>query len=424
MSAIHRRDLLRGGAALGLAAYLPLRPRDAHACAPFKHGKPALAFTDTADASSADMARRFLRWLRSTGVSSARPVHNLVFNFVDAKTRTGTWIYPMLSGKSILWLVQRGLVEDATAIADTLLGWQQFSKDGKLARSYGAFPSKIDQDPNGTWKANDYFYSGDNLVILAALLALYGKTKAPELLNAAIGIGTWLTEVMCKGHKLGMWTEDHAAPMYMVRASGDFVNSIATSEEMLWMSALHRLGRVTKESAYCSQAERAFRFLLGSQLQNGVFLDRYDPGYPPKPYDAGRWKPYQAGQIVGDSVLRCALGACRWGELARARKLFDWLKTESGAVPAFLDMNNGGPGFPSNQRVYYDLTSSALHRTLAGWLGKRNEATQAQAFLRKTQGDTGGWYWGVYKDKLAPVDSQLAPIVGFWATADLSIEVE
>jgi len=423
MGVIHRRELLRGGAALGLASYIPLRSRDADACAPFKPAKPALRLADVAAASTADMGNRFLRWLRSEGVSAARPVQNLVFNFVDAKTHVGSWIYPMLSGKSILWLVQRGLIADARAIADTLLGWQQFSNVGKLARSYGAFPSKLEQAPDGTWKANDYFYSGDNLVILAGLLALHGRTKDPELLNAAIGIGTWLTEVMCKGHQLGVWTEDHGAPMYMVRASGDFANVLNTNVEMLWISALHRLGTVTNEPAYCAQAERAFRFYLGSQTQSGVFLDRYDPGYPPKPYDAGRWKPYQAGQIVGDSVLRSALGACRWGELARARKFFDWLKTEHGAVPAFVNLSDGDHGFPKSQRVYYDLTSSALHRTLATWIGQRKAATLAQEFLRKTQHANGGWYWGVYKDKLAPVDAQLAPIVGFWATADLSIDV-
>jgi len=369
------------------------------------------------------MGHKFLRWLRSDGVSHTGSVQNLVFNFVDSNKRVGSWIYPMLSGKSLSWLVQRGNIDDATAIASTLIRWQQGSKDGKLARSYGAFPSKIESAAGGTWKANDYFYTGDNLVILAGLLALYGKTKDADLLNAAIGIGTWIVEVMCKGHELGVWAEDHGAPMYMVRASGDFANEIHTAEAMLWISALDRLGTITNEPAFCSQAERASRFYLGSQTQNGVFLDRYDPGYPAKPYDAGRWKPYQPGQIVADSLLRSALGACRWGELARARKLFDWMKTENGAVPAFLDTTSGGAGFPPNQHVYYDVTSSGLHRSLATWLGDKKAAEVDQAFLRKTQQASGGWYWGAYRNNLAPVDAQLAPIAGFWATADLSIEV-
>src|SRR5579862_4781677 len=98
MGAIHRRDLLRGGAALGLSAYVPLWGREARACAPLK-AKPALAFADVTDEGTAEMGRRFLRWLRSAGVSQQRPVQNLVFNFVDANKHVGSWVYPMLSGK-------------------------------------------------------------------------------------------------------------------------------------------------------------------------------------------------------------------------------------------------------------------------------------------------------------------------------------
>ena len=317
MAEIDRRQLLRGGAALGIAAHLSLRGRDAQACAPLVHASPAVPFTDLADAGTAESALRFLRWLRTDGVSRARPVENLVFNFVDASTRVGTWIYPMLSGKAILWLVQRGQIAEATAIADTLVGWQQISTEGKLARSYGAFPSQIDLAPDGAWKAADYYYAADNLVILDALLALHAATKAAGLLNAAIGIGTWLTEVMCKGHTVGVWAEDHGAPMFMVRGTGDFVNAIHSAGEMLWIGALHRLGTLTNELAYCRQAERALAFYLGGQHANGAFLDHYDPGYPPTPFDAARWAPYCAA-ARSSQIACCARHSARAGG-ARSR---------------------------------------------------------------------------------------------------------
>ena len=99
------------------------------------------------------------------------------------------------------------------------------------------------------------------------------------------------------------------------------------------------------------------------------------------------------------------------------------MKTDHGAVPAYLAIDSGGPGFPAGQRIYYDVTSSALHRSLAGWLGERAAAIADQAFLRRLQLPEGGWPWGVFKDGLTPLDPRLAPIVGLWATADLSIDV-
>jgi hypothetical protein len=226
---------------------------------------------------------------------------------------------------------------------------------------------------------------------------------------------------MCKGHKFGVWAEDHAAPMQFVTSDGNFSNAIHTSMEMLWLSALARLGAVTAEAAYTRQAQRAYDFLRHCQTKSGAYLDAYDPGYPPKPYDAGRWRPYQAGQVIGDNMLRTALGRCRAGDLDSARRFFRYLKVENGAVPAYLNVDTGGHGFPDGSPVYYDLTSSALHRSLCQWLNERAAAEADMAFIRATQHASGAWPWGIYKDSKKPVEPKLAPVVGFWATADLSV---
>jgi hypothetical protein len=418
-----RRNFLIAAAAAGLAGgALAIRTRRATACGERQEPTQPVSFSSLRAEGLDGMGERFLGWLRTTGVAQDRAVRNLVWNFFDPTTRRGEWIYPMLSGKAVLWFLQRGLVADATAIARTLLRWQQSDRNGQKIRSYGAFPSKIEQS-GSDWKSGDYFYSGDNLVILEALVALYEKTKDPDLINSAIGVGTWLTEVMCKGHRFGVWVEDHGAPMSHVKASGDFANMIRTSEEMLWIAALHRLGKAAGEPAYCRQAERAWQFYLQAQSAPGGFMDNYDPGWPPQRYQAGLWKPYQPGQLIGDNVLRSALGACRWGEMQRARKLHAWLKTEAGAVPAFLNLDTGGSGFPDTQPAYYDVTSSALHRSLCQWLGDQQGARTDIAFLKKVQHESGGWYWGLFRGSLAPVLPQLAPVAGMWATADLSTRV-
>jgi hypothetical protein len=382
--------------------------------------KPAIPFSAFQGLGTARMGDFFLAWLRRDAVSRDRPVKNLVYNFYDTQKKTGSWLYPMLSGKAILWLLRRGLVDEANAIATTLLRWQETRRQGPLAKCYGAFTSKLEAK-GGDFIQGERYYSGDNLVILDAFVSLYKKTKDPDLLNAAIGIGTWLAETMCKGREAGVWAEDHGAPMFFVTSAGNFANEIHTSEEMLWIGALRHLGEVTAEPAYARQALRAYEFLRRCQRANGAYFEAYDPGYPPKPYDAGRWKAYQAGQLIGDNTLRTALGACRMGDLDSARSFYRYLKVENGAVPAYLDLESGGHGFPPEARVYYDVTSSALHRSLCQWLGERAAAETDIAFLRTTQTSSGGWPWGIFKDTRQPVLPQLSPVVGFWATEDLSV---
>ncbi len=356
---------------LGVGALAGLIPcPDAHARAPARRQR----FEDLAPRDTEIMTKRFLRWFRHSGIVSSDPrAPKLLFNFYDARRKRGIWIYPMLGGEATYWLLRKGYVREAHEHARALLPWQQLRRDGKLALSHGAFPARIELTRDGV-DVYDWYYSGDGLAIMGALLAVYKKTKDRALLDAAIRTANWITQVMCKGHQLGLWVEDHGAPMYVVRGSGDFGNMIHNAVEMLWISALYELGNVTRESAYRRQAERAFAFYRRSQLPNGAFLDHYDPEYPPKPYNARRWKPYQPGQIVGDNVLRSALGACRFGDLRAARRLYDWLKLSRGGVPAAIDQDTGGSWFPPGQPVYFDVSSIALHRSLALWLGERQAA--------------------------------------------------
>jgi hypothetical protein len=419
MKGVSRRRLAALGAA-GLAAGFLGRLvwTEARASVPELPAQ-GLRLSDLFTPADAKMAVRFLSWFRGRATGKDRAIRNLVFNFYDLEAGKGAWVYPMLSGKAMLWLIRRGLVDEASAIGTTLLRWQQTSRQGPLAKCYGAFSSKL-EEKDGKYQHGERYYSGDNLMILEALLALHAKTKNPELLNAAIGVGTWLTEVMCKGKAFGVWTEDHGAPMQFVSSAGNFSNTIHTGMEMLWMRSLQQLGKLTSEPAYSRQAQRAHEFLRRCQTTSGAYLEAYDPGYPAFPYNAGRWKPYQPGQVIGDNMLRTALGACRLGDLDSARKFHRYLKVENGAIPAYLNVDTGEHGFPKGSPVYYDVTSSALHRSLCQWLSQRAAAETDMAFLRATQHPSGGWPWGIFKNGLKPVEPKLAPIVGFWATDDLS----
>jgi hypothetical protein len=318
-----------------------------------------------------------------------------------------------------LWLLRQQRVDEARTVMAALLAWQQPVDDQVHARTHGAFASAIERR-DGRWQRGTRFYAGDNLVVLAAILALHEQVGGDPLLERARRVGQWLSAIMCRGERFGAWSEPHGAPMQLVTASGDFVNRITTGVPMLWLSALHRLGDALSERRYCRQADRAYAFLRAGQASNGAFMDHYEPGFPAEPYDPARWRPHAPGQLIGDNLLRAALGACRFGDRAAAGRLADWLQVEDGAVCAYVDADTGGSGFEPGARDYYDVTSSGLYRALCLWLGRAEQAAAASAFLERTQLASGGWYWGLMRDGLGPLEPQLSPMPGLWATADLS----
>src|SRR5688572_2316496 len=67
---------------------------------------PALEFEALATPADSASADRFLAWLRKDGASKERHVRNLIYNFYDLGAAKGTWLYPMLSGKAVLWLIE------------------------------------------------------------------------------------------------------------------------------------------------------------------------------------------------------------------------------------------------------------------------------------------------------------------------------
>ncbi len=420
MTGSNRRQFLLSAAGLTGGLLLGRRLQAANECLVKSVEQPLSYATHLGNLKGATVDRvRFEAWLRGPALCAAAGARNMVWNFYDPVKKVGRWVYPMLSGKAILWHLQAGQVDDAKRLASALFKWQQIRNDGLWARSYGAFPSVVEQDGEH-FKTGDCYYAGDNLVLLDALVALHRRTGEIRYLNSAIGIGTWLTSVMCQGHRYGVWTEDHGAPMYYVRQSGDFSNHIHLNVEMMWIGALTRLGELTGESVYCAQAEKARAFYVQGQLPNGAFYDHYDPSYPPKSFDRERFVAYQPNQVISDNQLRCALGACRMGRIDMAQRFFRWLKPEDGAVPAYLNLATGSSGFPDKQDAYYDVSSSGLYRSLCQWLNKGKEAEVASVFLRQSQHANGGWYWGLKRGSLAPVAEEQAPIVGLWATADLS----
>src|SRR6185295_10083350 len=127
-----RRHFTRRALALTGAALLPRQVRAAEDFDPLRDlvgvlipgvVRPVLTLDALGDITP--MATRFHRWMFDLGFARDRSVRNLVFNFYDTSKRSGTWIYPMLAGKAIIWMLGRGRVADAKVVAEALLRWQQ-----------------------------------------------------------------------------------------------------------------------------------------------------------------------------------------------------------------------------------------------------------------------------------------------------------
>ena len=330
------------------------------------------------------------------------------------------FLSPMVSAKCILFWLEEGQTQRAARIGEALLYWQ--SKVARQAHPHaaGALPSEIVME-GGAWTGGERFYSGDNLVVLEAMLSLYERTRRPEFLDGARTIAGWLKDVMGHGEKYGAWLEPHFAPMQFVNADGSFDNRIFTNTPFLWIGALRRFGEITTDSTYIEHYLLARAFFLQGQSPQGVWYDHYDPGYPPQSYRAANWEWYGAGGVVvADNAARAALGALRVGARDQAERFADWLRPKDGAVFAYLDADTGDSRFAPSDGPYYDIVVSGLWRILARELGRDKAAMAANRFLARTQSAGGGWYWGLRKRHLQPVQKSEAVLTGLWAVSDMA----
>jgi len=386
----------------------------------------------------------FAAHLEATSLGSDPDVQGLVFNFYDTGAGEGRWIYLRISAEKILWHLKRGEAAASVTLADKMLTWQQLSSAGALAKSYGAFPSLITEDPinPGEWIAagaldgtgNPAYYSGDGLVILEALSELYNETGDLDYRTAGIALGGWLLDMIDEPNawltSFGYAGTAYPAPFKYVDSAGNYSDQIVPSECFNYIGALTHLSAITSDASYGARVDGARDFYADSQHADGYYFDHYTtwPNYPAAPpnYNPADWAPFHVGnaQVLADNVLNSALGAVKAGDTAAANLAFTWINQavdQNGGVPGYLSQS-GGHGF-GVQDVYFDVVSSGQYRSLAQWLNQTARATQAVAFLEAAQSASGGFSWGLYQklglSATGATDDE-APHTGFWATADMS----
>ncbi|MEZ4369163.1 MAG: hypothetical protein R2939_23190 [Kofleriaceae bacterium] len=419
-----RRGFCATGALGLLALARPWRTTLAAACEAPAALPAAVVAPKTAAQTKA--RARFATWLAEVATAGAPEVTPLVYAGplpVPEGGAAPTAVSTAISAEAGLWHLRQGRTAAARAIAARLLRFQQGRRDGVLARSAGAMPERIVL-VDGQWRGDDRFLAGDNLAVLALLIALVEVAGEPDLLNAAIGIGTWLVDVMCRGDAHGVWAEPHGAPMAFVTRAGDFGNALDADRAPLWMSALARLGRVTGEAAYCRQAERAGAFYLTGQHAAGGFFDRYEPGWPPEAFDVARWTPAAPGTVRATHALHAALGLVHLGAVDAAQKTLAWVRRDGDGVATWLELDSGRPAtIDGDDGGPYDVGATAAFHALAVALGDAAAARTSAAALARWQAADGGFPLAVDAKRRA-ITAERSASIGLWATADLrTIEV-
>jgi hypothetical protein len=183
---------------------------------------------------------------------------------------------------------------------------------------------------------------------------------------------------------------------------------------------LGKLGETIRSPQMQRAFETARAFYERAKLPSGAIWDKYDVGYPPVPYDASRWKAYGPNQLIGDNMLRGAMGFYRMGDVEAAKATLRFIKDQDGGVPAYLSLQTGEPAFVPGSRIYYDVVCTGMIRALALATGDTARAETCVAFLERTQDpETGAWYWGSRAQTFEPVEPRYATLTGLWAVTDL-----
>jgi len=361
------------------------------------------------------MQERFDRWLLGRMLVEGGPGDGLVY-YYDNPATGPSLLSPAVTAKVCLYLLDTGRPELARRCGEALLRCQLPQSGPKHLR--GALPSEVKPAASALEKG-DAFYAGDNLLAATALHRLFLATDDVRFASGAAGACTFVVLSLMSGVDQGVWKEDHGAPMLCVHGNGALVNSIHPKVELLWLKALSDVGILIKSPRMQEGFRKALAFYRQAVLPSGAILDHYDPGYPPTPYAAENWKPYSSGTLIGDNLLRAALGFLRLGERERALPVLKFIQHQDGAVPGYLALESGRTRFLKEDRPYYDVVCTGMVRALATAAGDTELVAKCNQLVERLQdAETGGWYWGVGADDWKPVEPKLATLTGLWAVHD------
>lgn len=367
-----------------------------------------------APAGVAERYERFLDWLRTATPESGR---GLSFYMSPIQTGPRT-LSTVASGKLVMLHLERGNLAGAISVGSGLVAWQRESlRNGQLA-TRGGLPSEM-RPVGGDWRLGDYYYAGDNLLAIAALMRLYRRTGLDRFAATAVSIGRWMERTLFDGRALGLWIRNYGPPMQFIRADGAANNAIHTGVDFLWLSALEDLHAAEPQAGWQQRMRDAVRFYQDGMAPEGGWYDHFKPHRP----DAagGHWHWYREGYVaIGDNALRSALAAHHFGLEGHTERFRRWLKPQDGIwLCGYLDPATSQPRFLARDTPYYDVVCTGLLKTWYRRLGQPDLAQRCEQAILALQAPSGGWHWGLEVRGQRPLNREQATVVGCWALADI-----
>lgn len=267
---------------------------------------------------------------------------------------------------------------------------------------------------------SELFYSSDALAATKALVTVYKRNRNAAHLRAAGGFVEFVGR-MSDGARGEFLDANLGFPTQYASPNGAVQNWLVPNVGMLFWDALHDYAGAANDWEAQRLFERGRAFLLSSvQASNGAYYDHYDPGYPPRPYDASRWRWFKidAGRriAIGDNMMMSALGAQRMGDQSGVGRFLDWAKPVNGAFYAYIDVDTREPGFQAGDSPYFDVVCSGMYRALLARSG-RLEPQMSEALERVfalSSGQDGGYRWGFRHNGAWVQGSAEALVTGYW----------
>jgi hypothetical protein len=270
---------------------------------------------------------------------------------------------------------------------------------------------------------SELFYSSDALAATKALMTAYRRSGNVEHLRAAGGFVEFVQR-MADGERQGFLVRNLGFPMQYATPGGAFQNWLVPNVGMLFWDALLDYAQATNDTATSKLFEQGRAFLLSSvQAPNGAFYDHYEPGYPPKGYNADRWRWFKIEEDgrrigIGDNMMMSALGAQRLGDQSAVDRFLQWAKPISGAFYAYIDVDTGGSGFQVGDKPYFDVVCSGMYYDLlanSGRLTAQVEGSLERVFTLSSSSD-GGYRWGLRDNGGWVQGSAEALVTGYWVS--------
>ncbi len=357
---------------------------------------------------------RFLGWLQA-----ATPDNGRGLSYYMSPIQTGTrTLSTVASGKLALLHLQRGNLPGAVAVGQGLVHWQRESLRSTSTSTRGGLPSEM-KAQGADWKLGDYYYAGDNLLAIAALVRLYRATRLDRFAASAVSIGRWLERTLFDGRALGLWTRNYGPPMQFIRSDGAANNAIHAGVDFLWLRALEGLDELDRQAGWKQRMAEAVAFYRGGMAAEGGWYDHFKPNRPDS--IAGQWLWYRGGYVaIGDNALRTALAAHHFGLTEHTERFRRWLKPQEGIwLCGYLDPATCQPLFLARDTPYFDVVCTGLLRSWYQRLGQSDLARRCEAAVLGLQAPSGGWHWGIETASRRPLNREQATVVGCWALADL-----